>query len=163
MTLNIEMQKDSDLADIEALLDSAFGVDRYTKAAYRLREGVAAESGLSFIIRAEGALLATLRFWAVDIAHTPALLLGPIAVRASRQGQGCGIRLMEHGLKIAQSLGHKIVILVGDEAYYRRVGFSHALAQGLTMAGQGDISRILARELVPGALNNISGRIVSKK
>ncbi len=159
---NITLQEDSDLEAIEELLDDAFGVDRHRKTAYRLREGVSPLPELCFVIRDGGKLMATLRFWPVRIRSDrgkvwPALLLGPIAVRQGHQGRGYGIALMQHGLIRAKELGHERVILVGDEEYYRRVGFSRDLARGVKMPGPVDDRRLLARELVPGAMNGVEG------
>jgi len=161
---DILQQKPNDILSIGDLLDESFGKDRLEKTAYRLRDNINPVAELCFVLRDGGQLLASLQFWPVLIkqaqgAELEALLLGPIAVQEKLQGQGHGIRLMQHALEKARKLGHKRVILVGDEAYYKRVGFSRALAQGLTMPGPVDQNRLLGHELVPGALKNIKGRI----
>ena len=66
---------------------------------------------------------------------------------------------MEYGLQAAKKLGHRIVILVGDESYYQKVGFSRDLAVGLDLPGPVDQDRLLAQELVPSAMNGIKGMI----
>ena len=66
---------------------------------------------------------------------------------------------MKHGLKQAKTLGHNRVILVGDEAYYKRVGFSRELAVNISMAGQDEEHRLLAKELVEGAFDKVKGLI----
>ena len=159
--MDIVLQNKSDDDDIEALLDKAFGEARFNKAAYRLRAGVSALSDLSFIIRKKDVLIASLRFWPVEVAGNDALLLGPIAVLPALQGQGYGIRLMRHGLEAAKSFSHKRVVLVGDEPYYSRVGFNRKCAENITMHGQKDESRILALELDAGAFDGVSG-VISK-
>jgi len=159
--MDIKLQKPDDDQDVEKLLDLVFGKDRFDRAAYRYRQGVDAIRDLSFVIYQSEKLIASLRFWPIKVGLHDALLLGPIAVVPELQGQGYGIGLMRHGMDVAKSIGHKIIILVGDENYYTRVGFSRQLAQNLTMPGQQDESRLLAHELVEGALKNISG-IISK-
>ncbi|WP_417317393.1 GNAT family N-acetyltransferase [Emcibacter sp.] len=166
--LSITPQQDSDLQDIETLLDECFGNDRQVKTVYKLRQDVASIRELGFVIREEGQLKASLQFWPVMIrSHNgrkwPALLLGPIAVKASKQGQGYGIALMEYALERAHELGHERVILVGDEPYYRRVGFSRDLAVDLLLPGPVNYKRVLARELVPGAMKDVAGVIQSAK
>ena len=75
------------------------------------------------------------------------------------QGQGVGSTLMCKGLARAAAEGHRLVILVGDEPYYRRFGFTRALARRLEMPGWVAPERFLARELVAGAMSGVSGMI----
>ena len=117
----------SDHDAIEHLLDVSFGSDRHSKTSYRLREGNAAVPGLSLVVRDPGLGLAgTISFWplAIGSKDTPALLLGPLAVHPDRQGLGIGLKLMREGLARAKAQGHALVLLVGDEPYYARVGFA---------------------------------------
>ncbi|MCC3859591.1 GNAT family N-acetyltransferase [Pseudemcibacter aquimaris] len=158
---NIEIQNRSDDMVVEKLLDKAFGRDRFKKAAYALRDGIDPIAALSFVVRKNDGIVATLRFWPVKISGHDALLLGPIAVLPELQGQGYGINLMKYGLNKAKVLGHTRVVLVGDEPYYKKVGFSRDLARSLHMPGQDDESRLLASELIPGAFQGISGNITS--
>lgn len=155
--------KPNDISRITEMLDESFGVDRFVKAVYLLRDGVEPLTELSFVVRMDGVVAASLQFWPVMIGSSEAghaaLLLGPIAVRPEYRGQGIGLNLMSHGLTRAKDLGHSRVILVGDEPYYQKVGFSRRLAQGLDMPGQVDHRRLLAQELVPGAMDGIKGMI----
>lgn len=159
----INTTKKNDILPIHDLLDQAFGVDRLEKTAYRLRDGVPAVQELSFVVRIDGVVKASLQFWPILIKNggkaVQALLLGPIAVAEDYRGQGVGLRLMEHGLTIAKKIGHQRVILVGDQSYYQKVGFSRSLAMGLEMPGPVDKGRLLAQELVPGAMDGIKGMI----
>ena len=50
-------------------------------------------------------------------------LLGPVAVRPERQGEGIGRALVESGLAALRSRGACGCVLVGDPAFYRRFGF----------------------------------------
>ena len=161
--MNVRLQTDNDTADIENLLDMAFGTDRLSKAAYSLREGVDAVPALSFVIDMGGNITGTLRFWEITIDNNcksvDGLLLGPIAILPRLQGLGLGIKLMNSGLAEAKKLGHKRVLLVGEEAYYKRIGFSRDIAKNITIPGQLDESRILAKELVKGSMCNIVGAV----
>lgn len=150
-----------DAAEIEDLLDRVFGPQRrHTKTVYRLRQGRAPERELCFVAREADQLRACLRFWRVAIdGRVPALLLGPIAVEPAQRGRGLGVALMEHGLAAARAAGHRIVVLVGDEDYYGRFGFSRARAADLDLPGPVDAARLLAAELVPGALIGVVGMI----
>ena len=59
----------------------------------------------------------------------------------------------------AKAKGHRLVILVGDEAYYSRVGFKAVPKGRMTMPGPVDYSRLLVAELVDGAFDGVSGAI----
>ena len=156
---DIELQNNDDSKAVEELLDITFGTDRFKKAAYSLRQNADAIAPLSFVIRNDDRLIATLRFWSIRIDGAESLLLGLIAVLPELQGQGHGIRLMEHGLKMAKQLGHSRVVLVGEETYYRKIGFSRSAAQNIIMPGQTDQSRLLALALDEDALIGMSGLI----
>src|SRR5690349_6275409 len=78
-TIRKEMTKD--IAGREALIDSAFGEARFTKAAERLREGRLPAYGLSFVATEKNRVVGTVRLWHVSAGPVrPALLLGPLAV-----------------------------------------------------------------------------------
>jgi predicted N-acetyltransferase YhbS len=49
------------------------------------------------------------------------------------------------------------VILVGDAPYYGRFGFAAEIAADLTLPGPFERHRLLALELIPGALSGASG------
>jgi len=147
-------------AEIETLLDIAFGTDRQRKTSYRLRDGVPPEAGLCWVVERvdHHRVEATIRYWPVRIGgQVPALLLGPIAVAPQRRSEGIGGVLIRQTLQAAQALGHRIVLLVGDEPYYGRFGFSRALTEGLALPGPVDRDRFLGLELVPGALDGVRG------
>jgi len=158
--MKIVVEKDIHKAAVERLVADAFGPERFAKAVYRLRDGVAHDASLALVAVDRGVVVGTLRFWPVDIAGaTPALLLGPLVTAPARQGEGIGSRLMRAGLARAAAQGHRIVVLVGDEPYYRRFGFARALARRLNLPGRVDPARFLARELVAGSLAGASGLI----
>jgi predicted N-acetyltransferase YhbS len=159
----LDAEASSDAGCIETLLDLAFGLDRSTKTSYRLREGNRAVVGLSFVARdPDVGVAGTISFWPVRIGRCgiDALLLGPLAVHPERQKVGIGRALMRKGLGKARALGHRLVILVGDEPYYARVGFARVPEDRLIMPGPVDPRRLLYLELVPGALAKASGLIL---
>jgi len=162
--MHIRLETPRDGAGIEYLLDAAFGVDRFRKTSYRLREGVAPVADLCLVAEGDGVqgvrgeLLGTLRFWpvAVDGAER-VLLLGPIAVVGDQRSAGIGSRLMTEGLARAKAAGWRAVVLVGDEPYYGRFGFSRVAAARLALPGPVDVNRLLALNLVEAALDNAVG------
>lgn len=158
--MDILVETSAHEAAVESMVAEAFGPDRFQKTVYRLREGIAPLASLSLVMVDGEEIVGSLRFWPVAIGGvTPALLLGPLVTAAHRQGEGIGSLLMREGLARAAAEGHRIVVLVGDEPYYRRFGFMRALARRLRLPGWVDKKRFLARELVAGAMTGVSGMI----
>ena len=155
----IRPEQGADAAAIDALLARSFGPGRYAKSAYRLREGVAAEPGLGFVAIEDGALRGSVRFWPVAVGAACALLLGPLAVETEGRGRGIGIALMERGIEAAHATPYSCILLVGDEPYYARVGFSKLPPGRVDFPGPVDQSRILGLSLKPGALLTLIGHI----
>jgi predicted N-acetyltransferase YhbS len=158
----IRAEKEGDEAEVEALVDAGFGPGRYAKTAYRLREGVRPDAALSFVaedVFSNRALLGSVRFWPVLVGGRPSLLLGPLAVKPELRGQGIGIALMQRGLLSATQLGHESVILIGDEPYYARVGFTKLKPGQVRFPGPVDQHRVLGLALKDGALESLSGDV----
>ncbi len=147
--------------EIEYLLDTAFAPGRTALSSYRLREGVEPVGPLCLTARdddAMAALAGCIRFWPVRVGDAgEALLLGPVATHPTRQGEGIGARLILESLERAEALGWAACILVGDEPYYRRFGF--ARSGTLRFPPPTNPNRVLARALVPGGLDGLSGDV----
>jgi predicted N-acetyltransferase YhbS len=157
----IRPERVSDAPEREALLDACFGPERFEKTCERLREGRLPAERLSLVLEADGSLAGTVRLWSVTAgANRPALLLGPIAVKPELQGQGLGSKLMRRALNRATGLGHAAVLLVGDQPYYGRFGFSAEVTAGLRLPGPYERERFLGLELRPGALAAARGLVV---
>lgn len=150
-----------DRDDIERLLDLAFGPDRGGKTVYRLREGVEPIPELCTVIRENGMLKGSLRYWPVVIGdkRVPALLLGPVAVLPEDRGKGYARSLIWQSLEVARRLGYGIVLLVGDEPYYVKFGFTRAFTKALQLPGPVDLDRFLGLELKPRAFAGVSGML----
>ena len=133
----IEEETAADTAAVEAIVSAAFGPGRYAKTAERLREQSACAFGL--VARAGGEVIGTVRLWKITVGETPALFLGPIAVRAEARKLLTGARLVEAALeRVSDGAG---VLLVGDLAYFQRFGF--VPAPGVTLGGPVDQRRVL--------------------
>jgi predicted N-acetyltransferase YhbS len=159
MKITPETPEDRD--DIERLLDLAFGPDRAGKTVYRLRAGIEPVAELCTVIREDGMLKGSLRYWPVVIGddRVPALLLGPVAVLPQDRGKGYARALIWDSLEVARRLGYGIVLLVGDEPYYVKFGFTRAFTKALELPGPVDLDRFLGLELAPRALAGVSGML----
>lgn len=158
--ITIRGERVSDIAAREALLDQAFGDSRYRKTSERLREGRLPAAGLAFVAADGKRVVGTARLWNVACGSgQPALLLGPVAVEASCRNRGIGAALVRHAVAEARRLGHHAVILVGDPPYYSRFGFTGENTASLKLPGPFERHRLLALELVPGALDSARGTV----
>ncbi len=88
---------------------------------------------------------------------TPAIALSPLVVHPEFQCLGVGAALVEEGLTVCRSLGHRIVVVIGHPAYYPRYGFRPAREHGILapFPVADDVFMVLALE--PGALDGIEG------
>ncbi len=148
--------------EVEWLLDLAFAPGRGALSSYQLRRDVAPIEALKIIARDEYDVLAgCIRYWPVEIGEKrdPALLLGPVAVHPTRQGEGLGALLIIETLVIASDLGWNRVLLIGDEPYYRRFGFSREVASALDFPKPFNPARLLGRELVADSFKYCSGMV----
>ena len=148
-----------DEPEVEALYDLCFAPGRTALSSYRLRDGVARVADLCLVLRDQGGiLLAAIRFWPVRIGDERALLLGPIAVHPTAQGEGLGTILMRDSLERARHLHWNRVLLVGDLPYYQRFGF-HKL-ESVIMPPPTNPDRVLGLELRPGAWVDLTGPVL---
>ncbi|MGH6867141.1 MAG: GNAT family N-acetyltransferase [Methyloceanibacter sp.] len=138
----------------------AFGPGRFARSAYRVREGVASVASLSLAAWLDRRLIGGIRFTAITIgAMGNALLLGPLVIDPAVKGQGYGKALVSEGLARAKAEGFGLVLLIGDMPYYGRFGFAPVGPRQITLPGPVDPVRLLALELVPGALQNAMGQV----
>jgi len=158
-SFTILTEKPEDAAAIERLHERTFGPGRYARTAYRIRERMAHRLDLSYTARIGTLLVGSVRLTSVCVGDTPALLLGPLTIEPPFRDKGIGKAMMERALKDAKEKGHKLVVLVGDEPYYARVGFKRVPKGTIAMPGPADPARILAIELTEGALANVSGTV----
>lgn len=155
----IRLEAPADMARVEALNAESFGPGRFAKSAYRLREGVLPVAGLSFVAVEGDVLRGSVRFWPVKVGGHEELLLGPLAVQSSQRGRGIGIALMQAGIAAAQQGPWRGILLIGDEPYYTKVGFSRLPPGRVRFPGPVDQNRILGLSLKAGELLNLSGQV----
>ena len=155
----LRLETPSDSAQVAALNAESFGPGRFAKSAYRLREGVAPISALSFVAIEKDALRGSVRFWPIKVGGHEELLLGPLAVGGDQRGRGIGIALMQAGIEAARQGPWRGILLVGDEPYYARVGFSRLPPGRVKFPGPVDQNRILGLSLKPGELLTLSGEV----
>jgi putative acetyltransferase len=122
---------------------------------------------ISLVAELDGQVVGHILFSPIHIetpnGNVPAISLAPLAVRPGYQNQGIGVALSRLGLEACQVQGHRIAIVLGHPNYYPRFGFSAVLAKTL-QCPWGDVGEAwMAFELVPGALEGVTGKVVYPK
>jgi predicted N-acetyltransferase YhbS len=159
LSLTILPETADDAPAIERLHERTFGPGRYARSAYRIREGREHLLELSFTARIGTLLVGSLRLTPIRVGETPALLLGPLTVEPPFRSRGIGSALIARALHDAKAKGHKLVLLVGDEPFYGKIGFKRIPKGQVKMPGPVDPARLLVIELTPGAFEGVSGMI----
>lgn len=150
-------EQPADAAIVEALHEDVFGPGRFARTAFRLREGKPHDPDLSLVAVLGGMIAGSVRLTPIAIGDTPALLLGPLAVRPELKSQGVGKALMRRSMEAARLRGHRLVLLVGDLPYYWPFGFRVVKPGTVEMPGPVDPARLLIAELVAGAGEGVTG------
>ncbi len=148
--------------DEEAILrlnDRVFGPGRFARTAYRIRESTPTDLSLSFVARVGPLLVGANAMTPIFIGDSPAHLLGPLIVEPVFRSRGIGEALVNASLEATRSKGGRLVILVGDEPYYGRMGFKPTPPGRIVFPGPVDPGRVLHCELAAGALEQAKGRM----
>jgi predicted N-acetyltransferase YhbS len=155
-TLAQEMPQD--WWEVEALFDLCFAPGRTLLSSYRLREEVPPVAGLCRIARDESGILGgAIRCWPVLVGLHEALLLGPVAVHPTAQGEGLGGALVRDTVARAAEQGYARILLVGDAPYYARFGFVRL--EGVVMPPPTNPDRVLGLALTEGAWDGLRGEV----
>ncbi len=159
ISVSIQPEAPDDAVAIERLHERTFGPGRFAKTAYRLRERTGHIRELSFTARIGTLLIGSVWLSPILIGETAALLLGPVTVEPAFRDRGVGQTLIERALAAAKNKGHRLVVLVGDEAYYEKCGFKPIPRGRAIMPGPVDPARLLLAELAENAFDGVSGPI----
>ncbi len=158
--IRLAQETKDDWWEVEAQYDLCFAPGREALSSYRLRDGVDPVADLSLVARDEAGILGgAIRYWPVLVGGADVLLLGPVAVHPTRQGEGLGGYLIRESLAIASAAGWERVLLIGDAPYYGRFGFVRL--DGVVMPPPTDPARVLGRALVEGAWGGVHGDVIS--
>ena len=153
--VEISKQTVADDAAIEILIDGAFGPARHSRSVWLLRPGPPV-ADLCLVLRESNAILASLRFWEVQLEQQTVLLLGPLAVQTDLRGRGYGRQIVAEGLARAAAIGKWPLVLVsGEPDYYPKFGFVPAAPYQLDWPGFVELERLQLLELHQVALASL--------
>lgn len=142
--VRIEQPEDAD--GIRHLLEAAFGGEGEARLVAALRPTHAWLPEFSVVAVENARLVAFALLSRVMVGGEEALALGPVAVAPERQRQGLGTAVVRDALRRATESRERLVLVLGDPAYYRRFGFVPAAPYGITSewSSAGDAWQVLA-------------------
>lgn len=149
-------------ACIEDISAEAFGPGRFARAAARVREMASHAPELSFVACLNGQVIGSVRQTPVLVGTTPALMLGPLAVRPAYKGMGVGKSLMHMAADAARNAGEAFIFLVGDRGYYMPLGYEPTRPGSIVMPGPVDPMRVLVLPLDGGAVETLEGKVTAR-
>lgn len=175
MPITYVSERPQHAADIEGVLDRAFGPGRFAKTSERVREnGAVHRLDLSRVAEERAVpkpvplvsgvptnlarVLGVCRIYDIH-AGAPALLLGPLAVDPEQQHHGLGAQLVRESLAASRSVGAACIICVGAAAFFEPLGFSLIPKGQVHLPGPVDARRFLWIALRPGGTDNIAGMV----
>ncbi len=135
--MNIRKEEVKDYKEVENLVKAAFETAEHSdgnecELVAKLRRSDGFIDELSLVAEENGAILGHIIFTKAKIGDVCALALAPLAVLPKAQKKGVGTALIKKGHEIAKSLGYDIIVVLGSEKYYPRVGYSPASIFGIS-------------------------------
>lgn len=164
LSITLLPENPDDDAAIERLVARTFGPGRFARTAYRLRESNPHRRDLSFTAYIGTMLVGSVRLTPILVGEVPGLLLGPLTVEPPFRSHGIGRRLVDRALDAARADAGRagaarLVLLVGDEPYYGRMGFQRVPGGHVSLPGPVDPQRVLAFLMDGLALDEVRGAV----
>ena len=167
--MTVRKEKIGDFDIVYKLIKSAFEIADFSKhdeqdLVVRLRESNAFVPELSLVTEVHGKIVGHVLFTKAlirdGLTEHVTLVLAPLSVLPSFQGQGIGSRLIEEGHKAARKLGFTSSLLVGHPSYYSRFGYKPAERFGITINLDLPPDVFMACELVHSGLKGVKGELI---
>ena len=166
----IRLERKEDYRAVENLVREAFwnvyrpGCSEHF-VLHVLRDDPAFVRELDLVLEQNGVLIGQNMFMrtvidADDGRTIPILTMGPIGITPPLKRRGYGKLLLDASLQKAAQLGYGAVLFEGNIAFYGKSGFEYASKFGIRyhdLPEGADASFFLARELIPGYLDGITG------
>jgi putative acetyltransferase len=155
---SIRNESPEDIADVRAVVHAAFGRAADAELVDSLRESGAL--ALSAVAVFAGRVVGHVGFSPLTVGgRHPALALAPVSVAPDLQRQGIGSTLIRWSLEECLHLGHRLVVVLGEPAYYHRFGFTPASDFGIECPFPVPPGAFMVLELLPGAARNCHGAV----
>ena len=156
-------ETEKDKQEVEDLLDLVFSASRENLSSYSLRHNTPKISTLSFVAENnKGSIVGVIRNWPIFIGSRKnlSLLMGPIAVHPTFQGEGLGSYLINYTIKESEKYGWERAVLIGDIEYYKSFGFFQQNHNKIDFPSPTDPERILLLEIKNNSFDRIKGKVI---
>jgi len=172
MTINIRQEQPKDHATVFQIIEKAFKTMAYSShteqfIVEKLRKSDAFIPELSLVAELEEELVGYIILSKIHIdtrtQFVDALSLGPVAVLPKLHQQGIGSQLIKAAHKMAKSLGHEIIILLGHKDYYPRFGYEMTNKYGIELPFKSAPENCMVLGLNPDSLKDVSGKVIYSK
>lgn len=161
--MNIETEQPGDVEAIHAVHEEAFGRPGEAILVEQIRALPEFDPRLSLVARINGQVVGHVLFSGIEIltprGPRPALALAPLAVLPTYQRRGVASGLVLRGLGACKTLGHDIVVVLGEPGYYSRFGFERAAEYGIHAPFEVPEDAFMLLELSPAALTGVRGMV----
>jgi putative acetyltransferase len=148
--LVVRSEEAKDAADVRAVHVGAFGQPDEADLVETLRRDGLAVVGT--VTEVDGRVVAHALLGRITVGGAPALALAPVGVLPEHQGEGLGTAVVQAAIAEATLLGERLIVVLGDPAYYQRFGFRAAAAAGVTAPWSGPALQVLALPAYDGAV-----------
>lgn len=159
--IEIRQEQTSDISEVRQVNLDAFPTPAEADLVDALREQASPQ--ISLVATHDDAVIGHIMFSPVTLleGETPIRMMGlaPMAVMSAHQGKGIGSQLVERGLQYCEAEGIKAVVVLGHPNYYPRFGFVPSEQFGIKSTYDVPAEVFMAKELHPGALENIKGTV----
>ena len=162
--IQFKHESENDKQEVEELLDLVFSPSRKNLSSYSLRKNVPKINILSFVAKNnKGSIVGVIRNWPIFIESRKnlSLLMGPIAVHPTFQGEGLGSFLINYSIKESRKYGWKRAVLIGDIEYYKSFGFFQQNNNKIDFPSPTDPERILLLEIKKNSFDGINGKVIN--
>ena len=162
--IQFKHESENDKQEVEELLDLVFSPSRKNLSSYSLRKNVLKINTLSFVAKNnKGSIVGVIRNWPIFIESRKnlSLLMGPIAVHPTFQGEGLGSFLINYSIKESRKYGWERAVLIGDIEYYKSFGFFQQNNNKIDFPSPTDPERILLLEIKKNSFDGINGKVIN--
>ncbi|MGF1708055.1 GNAT family N-acetyltransferase [Enterovibrio baiacu] len=150
----------ADLLPIDRLVKKAFETDAEANLVMTLREN--GHNTLSLVAcNDDGKVVGHIMFSPVIVGgqDTGIQGLAPVCVHPDYRNQGLASEMVREGFEILREFGYPACVVLGDPAYYSRVGFVPASQYSLNCKWDVPADAFMAIELLDGAFIDAKGLV----
>jgi putative acetyltransferase len=162
--ITVRAERKQDIKSIGEVNRRAFGQEEEAVLVQRIRDSSGFMPELSLVAVKDSRVVGHILFSRIHIdtakGKVAVLSLAPIAVLPEYQNIGIGSQLVRIGLEKCRTSGHSIIVVIGHPSYYPRFGFVPARKKGLECPFSVPDEAFMVCELLPDALEGISGMVI---